>query len=333
MKVLLAYYHPVIVDLAKSLAKHLKFEVYISVNTKVSDHYGSHADLLKMLKVEKDFKAISLNEALVKLKLKQFDLVGCDGVYDGDKDIMEVCKQGNVPYFCISGYPYLRDEADAKNILSFSWFMPQFQYLNTYPTEGHVKEVAHKKLLNGEQNKKNIYVFYPEFNHVRDFTKENPRLLARCRDYSSFIHRYKECNKSLYDIFTQVCAKTTHFNIVKNYTNLSNRCALEKMNESKGLCMIKGYDCPGIALLEAMLIGCVPFIFQEYVLGSFNQEVLIDGHSCVMSDSVAEFVDNLEGSKWATTSKTTQDHAMMLTDFKRQQNKLEKFFDKCLKQK
>lgn len=330
MRILINRYHPVVEDLATSFSKHLKFKMDVSVNTKVKDQYGDHSDLLKTLKSNEDFNAISLQEGMVKLRSKQYDLVFVDGVYEGDKDLITICKQQRTPYVCISGYPYLQDE-DAKNILSFSWFMPQFQYLNNYPSEGYVKEIAHKRLLNGEQNKKNIFVFYPEFTHVRKFNQKAPRWLANCSGYSSFIHRYEECNKSLYDIFRKIQHSLEQFQKLENYSGMSNEQVLQKMRESKGLVHIKGFDAPGISLMEAMMIGCTPFIFQEFILGSFNQEVLIDNHSCVISNSIPEFIENLESDKWAKLSKTTQEHAMMLTNFSRQQSKLERFIETSLK--
>lgn len=333
MKVLINRYHPCCEDIASSFARHLKFKVDVSVNIRVNDQYGSHLNILNSLKsqeTENGFNAISLNEAIVRLKTKQYSLVFVDGVYDGDKDLIAICKQQGIPYVCIAGYPYLRDE-DAKNILSFSWFMPQFQYVQQYPTEGHVKEVAHAKLLNGEQNKKNTLVWLPEFSHVRNYLKENNRFLASCSGYCSFIHRYEECNKSLYDIFVKIKNHLEQFESVSNYTNFSNRRVLDKMISSKGLLHVKGFDAPGISLIESMMVGCTPFLFQEFVLGSFNQEVLIDNHSCIISDSIPEMIENLESDKWAKLSKTTQEHAMMLTNFERQQNKLEKFIEASLK--
>lgn len=333
MKVLINRYHPCVEDMASSFARHLKFKVDVSVNIRVNDQYGSHLNILNSLKSQEDltgFNAISLNEAIVRLKTKQYDICFVDGVYDGDKDLIAICKQQGIPYICIAGYPYLRDE-DAKNILSFSWFMPQFQYVQQYPTEGHVKEVAHAKLLNGEQNKKNTFVWYPEFAHAKQYAKQNPRFLANCRDYSSFIHRYEECNKSLYDIFITIKNNLERFTVVENYSGFTNTQVLTKMTQSKGLLHIKGFDAPGISLIEAMLVGCTPFLFQEFILGSFNQEILIDNYSCVLADSIAEMIENLESDKWAKLSKTTQEHAMMITSFERQQNKLEKFIEMSLK--
>jgi hypothetical protein len=331
MKVLLNFYHPVIIDIAQSLVKHFKFDVTVSINTAVVDHYGSHKDLLLNLKSKESlfgFRFISLQEAMIRLKNKQFNLMGCDGVYNGDKNLIEISKNENIPYFCISGYPYLQDE-DSKNVLSFSWFMPQIQWIQKYPTEYHIKEIAYKKLLSNEQNKKNILVWYPEFNHVKEFLKNN-ELPNKRSGFVSFINRYQECNKSLYEIFSEVKKNLDSFETLENFSGLSNNEVLEKMRKSKGLVHIKGYDCPGISLIEAMLLGTVPFLFQEFILGSFNQDLLINNHSCVLSDSISEFIKNLQSDLCYSLSDSTKNHAIMLTDFTRQRPALEKFLQKCL---
>lgn len=326
MRVLAHHYHPIVEDFCLSLSKHLKFSVDCAIKIDINDHYGSHAEILKQNQSKySEFKSIPYTQALVQLKAGLYDLIFLDGVYDGDKQIVDLCNQKNIPYVAISGYPFLRDEAGAKNILSFSWFMPQVQFLNQFPTEGHVKQQS----LDVSSNK-NICIFYPEFSYAKQFAKENPRLLSAVyhEKFCSFIHRFEECNPQHYKHFKDIESKLGQE--IPNYTGLTQGEVLYRMNHSRGLVLTKWADAPGIALFEAQLLGVTPFVFQQYVLASFNQEVLIDGMSAVTSNSDDEFVSNLRSDKWAKLSASTQQHAMMITDFGRQQDKLEKFIQKCL---
>jgi hypothetical protein len=325
MKVLFHHYHPIIQDLGLSFNKHLKFDVTVAMNLSIKDHYGDHNEIFSNNKRKYlSINWINLQQANILVKQKRFDIVFVDGVYDGDKQLIELCKQNHVPYVCISGYPYTRDE-DSKNILSFSWFMPQVQYLNQFPSEGHVKQFAL------DVQRKNILVWYPELSHAKKHAKENPRLLSAAykNGYASFIHRFEECNKVQFNHFELVRSRSGE--TIENYTNLSQQDMLFTMNQAKGFAHFKMYDAPGIAMLEAMILGCTPFVYQQFILGSYNQDVLIDNHSAVVSDSDDEFVENLKSDKWAKLSESTQQHAMMITDFMRQQNKLEKFIEKALK--
>lgn len=325
MKVLFHHYHPVIEDICNSFSTYLKFDIECAIKTDIIDHYGDHKELLRKNQEKyKSFKSIPLQQALVKLKSKQYEVVFVDGVYDGDKDIIKICKDKNIPYICVSGYPYLKDE-DSKNILSFSWFMPQIQFLNQFPTEGHVKQ------LSLDSSQKNILIWYPEFSHVKKYSKENPHLLSAAykNPYVSFIHRFEECNKEHYKHYKNIIEKFGED--IPNYTNLTQQEVMFTLNQSRGLALMKWADAPGIALIESMLLGCVPFVFQQYILASFNQEILIDNYSAVTSNSDEEFVENLKSDKWAKLSESTQQHARMITDFGRQQEKLEKFIQECVK--
>lgn len=326
MKVLVAWYHPVSESISDSFATHLKFSIDCAVKTDIFDHYGSHKDLLKKNQEKyQSFKSITWQQGLLKLKQKQYDLLVVDGVYNGEKELIEIANQNNIPVIYISGYPYLRDEVGAKNILSFSWFLPQMQFINQFPTEGRVKQYSLDSL------RKNVLVWYPEFQRVKKYAKENPRLLSAAykNPFVSFIHRFEECNERHFAHYKNIIQKFGED--IPNYTNLAQEEVMFTLNQSRGLCLPKWADAPGIALIEAMLLGSVPFVFQQYILASFNQEVCIDGHSCVVSNSDDEFVENLRSGKWATLSESTQQHARMITDFKRQQEKLEKFIQECIK--
>lgn len=319
IKLLLNRYHPVVDDLAQSLALHFNFSVDVAINPTIIDHFGSHSKILEENKKNiKNVSYISLQESLIKIKSKKYDLIGVDGVFEGDKIIISLCKSLKTPYFCISGYPYLADE-DATNILSFSWFMPQIQFVQRFQSEYDAKTRAWDPQL----KQKNIEVFYPEFLYLKNQKFEK----FEKKYWMSSINRFEECNPIQYSIFKNVEAK---FQKIENFTSLSNKELIEKLKFSKGLIHIKGMDCPGIVLIESMLVGVVPFVFRQFILSSFNQDLLIDNYSCVVSDSVEEFVDNLKSNKWEELSESTRQHAMIMTDFNRQKSKLYKFFERCI---
>lgn len=346
MKLLLNRYHPVVDDLAFSFID-LGFEVEICVDTSVSDHYGSHSKIIAENNTRyKEFKTIPLSQALIHLKNKKYNLVGVDGVYSGDKLIMDVCKDKKIPYFAICGYPHSLDEP-SNNILSFSWFLSEKQYRHRYPNEGHIKHLDWKNIAEGRLSAdcgKNICVYYPPFKKLKDFMMDGGYRFFYHRDdkfnaiprneFISLIHRFEECNKESYEVFTQVQKSVP----LTNYSNLSQQEVWNKIHDSYGFIHSKVADCPGISLLESMIMGRVPIVMKSFVLASQNQDLLIDEHSAIICDSTEEmieraknhkgFIDDLDGALDGL-EESTRRHAFTMTDMHRQKNKLKTFVDRC----
>lgn len=322
MRLLLNRYHPISEDLALTFVK-LGFKIDLSVDMSINDHYGSWIQVYKNLKKKyNEFDVISVQQAFLKLKNKQYDLVGVDGVFKNDKEIIELCKQNSIPWFCIQGYPYVQDEP-SDNILSFSWFLPQIQYIKIYPSEGHVKEIDWKNIAYyGSSSQKNILIFYPEMNYVKEFWKEN---ISEDHGYFlSLIHRYKECNKWCYDVFKKI---EPYFSI-ENHSGLSQEQSLNKINKSSGLLHLKAFDCPGISVLETLILKKPVYVMKSFINASFNQEVLIDNFNAVIADDVDELIKRMKEP--FNTTQQSFDYIYALTSFDRQKNKLERFFNKCL---
>lgn len=338
-KLLLVYYHPIIFDLAESFSR--LFDVEIAVNQNLKDNYGGAEEVCRKAEVL-GFRTHFLQTATALLRQKKYNLVGCDGVFDGDKLIMDLCDQLKIPYFNINGYPHNRDER-AKNILSFSYFLPQFQYRNKFPWEQHVKELDCANFANGIKNDKNILVFYPEMKKAKDFAWSNRNSLfvkdkERLRfGGCSLIHRYEECNKSSYSAFAKVNSELKKFNESYEVPNVSGappEQIYDLLYSSNFLLHLKHGDCPGIAILEAMILGAVPVVSSGFIMASQNQEVLIDNHSAFVCDSLDEIIntcsDNFRELKNPEIRVSMFEHVNMLTSYKRQEKKLEKFFEECL---
>lgn len=333
---LLAYYHPVIFDLAFSF-KNLFKNVEICVVNDLKDNYGTNLDVISKAK-RLGLSCIPLNQALIKVRAKKYSLVGMDGVFQGDKILIETCQSSGVEYFNISGYPHTLDEP-SRNILSFSWYMPQIQYRRKYPTEGHVKQLNWSKIVdNGYDNEqKNIFVFYPEFQNLkktRNLISNNNR-----KHFLSSIHKFEEFNKNSYKVFEKLQKQIDPIKLV-NFSSLNQDDLYLEMRNSYGFVHLKHADCPGISLIESMLLGRVPFILKDFILASNNQEVLIDNYSAKICSSVSEMVYEIKNHKeeldkigngyFSSLETSTMKHANMLTDFDRQKLGLIKFFDRCL---
>lgn len=332
---LLVYYHPVVFDLALSFSK-LFDRVDICVTPGLKDNYGDHNDVVSKAK-SLGFDAFLTPVALMNIKSKKYDLIGLDGVFQGDKTIMDVCL-GKIPHFCINGYPHNMDEPSA-NILSFSWYLPEKQYRQSYPSEAHVKQIDWENIsTKGRSDGKNICTFYPEFSELKRWG--SIRYKVRRDEFVSFIHRFEECNKHSYSVFEQVGQKV----VLKNYSSLNQEAVWDKILSSYGLIHLKHGDCPGIALLESMMLGRTPIVMKSFVLASQNQEVLIDAHSAYVCDTVDEMIDRSlrlmdavdftyrdgQFDNLTDIEKSTKRHALMLTDFNRQIPKLLTFFNRCL---
>lgn len=334
---LLVYYHPVIFDLALTFKKLFR-NVEICVTNDLKDNYGTHEDVIK--KAESyGLKCRLINQAMIKLRTNQYDLVGLDGVFQGDKLIIDACNAFNVPYFAISGYPHTLDEP-AKNILSFSWYMPQMQYRHKYPSEAHVKQLNWSKIadLGYDNEQKNFFVFYPEFSELKKFRDQQETNERFHPNFFSMIHRFEECNEKCFKVFKDI--KDMLQGELINYTSLTQTEVWQVMMKSAGLIHLKHGDCPGIALLESMLLGRVPFVMKDFVLASHNQEVLIDEYSAMVCESkneiaVRAIAHRAEISKiaygFSSLEASTMKHANMLTNFDRQKSGLILFFIKCLK--
>lgn len=334
-ELLLVYYHPVVFDLALSFSRLFK-SVEMCVSNDLKDNYGTNLDVKKRA-AELGIKCYSINEALIKIRTKRYVLVGLDGVFQGDKLIMDTCQSFQVPFFNISGYPHTVDEP-SRNILSFSWYMPQMQYRHMYPSEGHVKQLNWSKIadLGRDNEQKNIFVFYPEFQRLK---KERNLIPNRDRKhFLSAIHRFEECNENSYRVFQKVQKSIAPTEFV-NLTSLSQQELYVEMKNSYGFIHLKHADCPGISLIESMLLGRVPFVLRDFVLASNNQEVLIDNHSAKVASSVDEMIEQILQHKkeldkvldgFSSIEVSTMKHASMLTDFSRQQSGLINFFNRCL---
>jgi hypothetical protein len=344
VKLLLAYYHPVVFDLALSFKKIFD-EVQICVTPDLSDNYGTHHDVLRKGKAL-GLDCILSNVALLLIKNSRYSLVGVDGVFQGDSLLIDSCRSFNVPYFCINGYPHNVDEP-SKNILSLSWFLPQIQYKQRYNNENAVKngnwrEISDQNGLGFDKTLKNSMVFYPEFVDLKSkISQFESQRDCKNPKFVSFIHRFQECNQFNYECFEDVSSNSS-FSLT-NYTSLSQEDVWKKISESCGLIHLKSADCPGISVLESMILGRVPFVMKDFVLASFDQEVLIDNHSAYVCDTITELkniaIDHSQEVKKAPPNSTlpiecsTRKHAYMLTDFDRQKRKLENFFNRCLSER
>ena len=338
MKILVNRYHPVSEDLAITLARIFpQATIYLSVNTEISDHYGKWQHVYEHLKDQyREFETITLTRAALLIKQKQIDLVLCDGVFDGDKLLMDLCAFYNVSLVNIQGYPYTFDE-NAKNILSLGWFLPQIQYVKQYPSEGHVKQIDWKNIFeNQKSGGKNVCVFYPNFWNFKKFVSSvgftTDKLREETDRYISAIHRYEECNEWPFKVFGKVKEKLNPTKI-ENMTGLTSVEVFNKCTLSKGALMLKAFDQPGIFLFEAMLSGLPIFTMKSYVLGSFNQDVLIDGFNACVADTVDELILRMKSDEWKSLSKNTFHHVDMLTSFERQQHKLKTFIENSLDNK
>lgn len=327
---LLAYYHPIIFDLAVSFSSIFE-KVEICVANNIKDNYGTHEDVIKRAK-EYGFDAILLNRAIMKLKAKQYALVGVDGVFEGDKILIDVCSTENVPYFCINGYPHNFDEP-SNNILSLSWFLPQMQYKKFFPSEAHIRAFDWGNMLNAERvMTKNICVYYPCMHFLKRYRDVGGLQPSERKEFSSFIHKIKELNKETFAVFEKVKNEV----LLNNYDTLSQKEVWDKINASYGLIHLKHGDCPGIAIFESMIIGRVPIVMRNFVLASFNQEVLIDGHSAIVCDTIDELVERAKEHKEKIDRKefgletSTRQHIEVITNEDRQKQKLYKFVENCL---
>lgn len=337
MKILINYYHPICADLAFSFAK-LGHDVDVCFLTTKTDHYGNWKDMPQKVSEQYSdifsktlikFNCITHQQAMVFLKSKRYNLLGCDGVTDGDSDLMQIADSVKIPYFNINGYPYQADEK-AKNILCFSWFLPQIQYLQTYQGENGVKNMDWKNIAEtGKSAGKNILVFYPEtalVKHIRDSLSPVP--VSEKRGFVSFVQLYEKYNHFNYIAFKNLQKLCT--DSLENYGGLTQMEVRELMNSAKATVHLKHADCPPTAVLEGMLFGLVPHVMTSFIKASANQDLLIDGYSCIACDSIDEMAKNLNENKWEKISETTQRHAEMLTSLYRQKDKLQKFLSDCL---
>lgn len=328
MRILINRYHPVCEDICLALTK-LGHKVTLSINDKVRDHYGCWKELgLKLKeKYKNQFDVIFVNQSLALIKAKQFDLVGCDGVFDSDQLIMDVCKVEKVPFFNINGYPGCHDEP-SDNILSLGNILPTIQYNSQYPTEGHKKELDWKNIAqHGKSYGKNICIFYPCFFELK---QDLQTTREKTNKFISGIHRYEECNKYNYEVFKQV---QEHVD-VENFDSKSHDEFIQELKKSKGLLMLKSFDEPGISLFEALLNARPVFTMRSYVLASMNQNVLIDDFNAVVADSVGELIHRMKTITDADLYRLGTNaylHAEMLTRFERQKNKLQTFLENCVK--
>ena len=337
---LLVYYHPVIFDLAQSFSYF--FDIEIAVISTLKDNYGSSLDV-KNKGEARGLKVIFTQEALINIKQKKYQLVGCDGVFDGDKLVMDVCATEGVPWFAVMGYPNTDDEP-AQNILSFSWYCAQRQFRHRLPTEGHIKELEWQAFCKDQKRGKNIFVYYPEMREAKDYAWGNRNSLLILNEPSkirkgsiSLIHRYEECNKWPHSVYRRIIdkcrEKIADFDI-PNHTNLNHTTVYELLSKSNTLLHSKASDCPGISLLEAMILGAVPIVSNSFLLASHNQEVLINGHSAIVCDTVDEMaaacLENHDQLECPELRVSTFEHVNMLTSFRRQRPGLEKFFERAL---
>jgi hypothetical protein len=340
--ILLVYYHPIVFDLAQTFKQHGLFKnVEIAVSGPLKDNYGDQNRVLAECKA-RGFVGLPLPAALINIKNKKYSIVGLDGVFQQDNLVIDTCQNLKIPFFCINGYPHNIDEP-SQNILSFSWFLPQMQYKMMYGHEGAIKDVDWRNIAEkgfGGPNK-NICVFYPEMNDVKKFLSNNVLdigLMHKSFDFPtkksgavSFIYRFEECNKWSHEVYKRI-------GLIKNYDNLDSNEVHKLLWKTKWLAHLKHGDCPGVSVLEAMLLGCVPIVMQSFVLASFNQDLLIDRYSAVVCKTTDEFsqvlslgnIPHLDFMFNQDLYYTTHNHAMTMTNFNRQQNKLVYFFERCL---
>lgn len=328
MKTLLVYYHPIVWDLAKTFQK-MGHEVTVAVNTNIKDNYGTGHDIIKKEKAKNlhTFDIIPLTTAVALLNANRFDFMGCDGVFDGDKLVMDLCNKKNVPYFCISGYPGVMDEP-SENILSFGWTIPTFQYANKYPSEGHRKMVDWREIVEkGRSQTKNMCVFYPQLWYMRSFLDDNQTPLTR-PELVSGIQRYEECNEWNFKLFKKLQENVLPISLV-NYEGVSHDEFLKKVQRSRGLVHLKQADQPGISVLEAMRMSTPVITMKSFVLASHNQDLLIDGYNSVVADSYEELIERVALFDLPELGYNAKKHSEMLCSFKRQRYKLDQFIDRC----
>lgn len=324
MKILLVYYHPIIWDLAQTLLE-LGNEVEVAVNPNIKDNYGTGLDIIK--KWSKQFTVRPLQAALALIKAKKYDLVGCDGVFDGDSLVIEVCKSKDVPFFCIDGYPNTTDEP-ADNILTFGWALPTLQYNNQFPSEYHKKEVDWQHIaFDGESPIKNFCVFYPNMWYMHQPYSANG---IQEKKLISGIQRFEECNKWNYAVFEKIKTKLRRWDI-QNLEKCSHEHFLKELQKSEGLLHLKWADKPGISVLESMWLGRPIVTLRSFVLSSFNQDLLIDDYTAIIADDIDELVDRVNEKYYLSDlGYCVQDHVRMLCSFERQKDKLQRFLNGCV---
>ena len=330
---LLVYYHPVTWDLAQTFSQ-LNHEVTVAVNPKIVDNYGTGFDIIKRAqeKFHSHINVIPLPLALAQLNQKKYDLVGCDGVFDGDQMVMEVCGRNNIPHFCIQGYPNVVDEP-SNNVLSLGWFMPTIRYHQRFPSEGHKKQIDWKDISErGESKEKNICIFYPNF---WDFKSEKvPKAKKQADDsigFVSLIQGYEKWNKFSYETFRQIVPKSLRG--VKNLEGKDHEKVFKCLNKCLGLLHLKWADQPGIAIFEAMLMGRPVLTMKSFVLASMNPEVLIHNYNAIVADTVEEllnYMNNASSESFYEMGVNAKNHANMLTSFERQKFQLSNFVYRCL---
>jgi hypothetical protein len=340
---LLVYYHPVVFDLAFAFSSIFE-KVEICVTNDLKDNYGTHQNVIEKAKL-KGFEAYLSTRAVVQMRAKKYALVGLDGVFQGDKLLIDACNSLNLPYFCINGYPHNVDEP-SKNILSFSWYLPEKHYRAAFPSEAHVKQIDWANIAKGVTSGKNICVYYPPFRELKKWWLEKNFSFRQNRqnsgsrigisrdEFVSFIHRFEECNKESFEVFKRLQSRVS----LNNYSNLSSEEVWMKMHKSYGLIHMKHADCPGISLLESMLLARVPIVMRSFILASQNQDLLIDEHTAIICDTIDELIERTMEYMDEVASdpscneleESTQKHAWMLTDEGRQQRKLRKFVENCL---
>ena len=324
VKTLLVYYHPVVLDLVQTFRK-LGHHVTLAVNPTIKDNYGTGMDVIQRAKERFGIFVDVLPLQIAAKKIQDFDLVGCDGVFDGDKIIMEVADKHNIPRFCIQGYPNVMDEP-SDNILSFGWFTPTVQYHQKYPSEGHKKLRDWKNIAENTPEGKNICVFYPNFWDFKARIGQNPDLSWRNSSYISLIQGYEKWNKWSFETFKKLQKDVP----VENLEGVPHVEVFKRLRDSRGLIHLKWADQPGIALIEAMLLARPVLTMRSFVVASMNQEVLIDGHTAIVADSLDELIywTKQEGFMKAI-GENARKHALMLTNFTRQRMKLERFIERC----
>lgn len=341
MKILLNRYHPICEDLAITFTK-LGHEVFLSIKTTINDHYGSWKKVFDDCKEGyKEFTTIDYKQALIMINKGQFDLVGFDGVFEGDAEILEICNRVGTPHFSISGYPGVLDEPSS-NILSLGWSMPTLQYWNKYPSEAHRKLHEWKEIAaTGRVPGKNFCVFYPNFWRLKTPSHLDGlffRNISQTPYFVSGIQRFKECNPWNYEVFSQVKDKIElNLGTVENCEGLTNKDFITKVGKSWGLLHLKQADQPGISVLEALLYGKLVITMRSFVLASHNQDILIDGITAIVADSVDELIERMlslgeiKVRQLSSPKSKLINHAYNMTSFDRQADKLQKFLENCLK--
>lgn len=334
MRILLVYYHPICLDIAAHL-NWIGYDVTLSVNPNIKDNYGTGHDLLAKYSKFDWIKTEPLSLSLLKIKAKNnFDVVGCDGVFDGDDLIMAACKEADLPFFNIQGYPMVFDEP-SNNILSLGWFLPHVQYLQKYSYEGLVKEIDWASILTkGRSEQKNIFVYYP-FPNREEFLNYNPNdkdweIAQMNRKFVSLIQGYKKWNPVSYEIFKKISSNLSFSGYkISNLEGQSKEAVYKELKNSRGLLHLKWADQPGIAIFEAMLLGRPVFTMKSFVNASFNQEVLIDGYNAVIADSVDELKRRMTTEYVTQLGPNALQHAKMLCSWERQSNKFKLFLENC----